>query len=150
MIPLPNSKPKRVGRGAGAGAKKGNTNSLKHGLYSRRFKTLEVEDLQHVKEGSLVDEVVMLRVCMRRVFEYMDGITERLDDGSPESEVRTGSLLIGSLASLGIATTRLSHMLRTQKILDGDTGSSLETMIELAQLELQNSLGIGVDDQGVA
>jgi hypothetical protein len=62
------------------GAPKGNTNALKHGFYSRRFKVSEIRDLD--SEPDLDDEIKLLRVCMRRISEQtieFTSLEQRLD-----------------------------------------------------------------------
>ncbi len=51
------------------GAPDGNTNALKHGFYSRRFKKSELVDLDGHEFTGLQDEIVMLRVIIRRMVE---------------------------------------------------------------------------------
>ena len=63
------------------GAQPGNANALKHGFYSRFFNSPEMSDLDNVQALSLVDEITMLRVAMRRVLERYneaDTLAERL------------------------------------------------------------------------
>jgi hypothetical protein len=85
------------------GAQPGNTNSLKHGFYSRRFRKIELEDLATALSPGLLDEIAMLRVVMRRVFDHATDTQRDLEDWS------------NALDILGMASTRLARLLRTQK-----------------------------------
>jgi hypothetical protein len=87
---------------------------LRHGFYSRKFHDLEVVDLGQVK-GGLQDEMAMLRVSIRRVFERATEFGDEFAEKGPGSELFALSQL---LTTLGIATTRLAHTLRTQKFLE--------------------------------
>lgn len=100
-----------------------------------------MEDLDKVRAG-LVDEISMLRVTVRRVFDHSTDLTAALEEikrdiqdtgGSPES-LQKLSVLSSSLSVLGMATTRLAHMLRTQKFLDGASDDPLEDLV-LAAIE---------------
>ena len=106
------AKPKRKTK---RGGQPGSTKAVRHGFYSRKFQDLEVEDLSQVK-GGLQDEIAMLRVFIRRVFDRATELGDEFADKGPGSELFALSQL---LTTLGIATTRLAHMLRTQKFLDG-------------------------------
>jgi hypothetical protein len=116
------AKPKRKTK---RGGQPGNANAVRHGFYSRKFQDLEVEDLGQVK-GGLQDEIAMLRVSIRRVFERAPELGDEFADKGPGSELFALSQL---LTTLGIATTRLAHMLRTQKFLDGGSDDPLEDLV---------------------
>jgi hypothetical protein len=90
------------------GAQPGNSNAVKHGFYSRNFKQLESADLEIALLNGLDDEIAMLRVIIRRVFDYTHAEKQNLDTWT------TG------LATLGAACTRMAHLLRTQKLIAGD------------------------------
>ena len=51
------------------GAPEGNWNAFKHGFYSKRFRPLELSDLDTALGDGLEDEIALLRVIIRRVFE---------------------------------------------------------------------------------
>jgi hypothetical protein len=94
------------------GGQPGNTNALKHGFYSRRFRRIEVQDLVTALSPGLMDEIAMLRVVMRRVFDH-----------ASEADI---DLVAWSdaLNILGVASTRLARLLRTQKDLGQTDGVS--------------------------
>jgi len=50
------------------GAQPGNRNALKHGFYARGFDRAVVKDL-NTRDPHIDDEIVLLRVLMRRFFE---------------------------------------------------------------------------------
>ena len=85
------------------GAQPNNTNALKHGFYSHRFNNLELTDLDTTLSEGLTDEIALLRVIIRRVFEYADSAAQDLDTWSH------------ALNTLGAASTRLAGLLRTQQ-----------------------------------
>lgn len=130
------SKPKKRKKGG----QPGNTNALRHGFYSRKFQELEAADLDKIRAG-LVDEIAMLRVSIRRVFDHSTDLAEAIEeikrdlieksatDGDNSQAFSKLNVLSSALSTLGIATTRLAHMLRTQKFLDGGSDDPLEELI---------------------
>ncbi len=111
------------------GAQPGNFNALKHGFYSRRFNCLELRDLDTALADGLDDEIALLRVTIRRVFDLAT------DEGE-DSET-----WFKALSTLGMASTRLAGLLRTQKIIQGDT-SSVASALSQALGEVCDELGI--------
>jgi uncharacterized protein YjcR len=101
----------------------GNTNALKHGFYSRQFREREIKDLDLLVEASqqanLIDEIAMLRVTMRRCLEMAQGI----------QDIETA---IKWLGVLGATATRISSLLKTQKILGIDAKNVELDAISLA------------------
>jgi hypothetical protein len=51
------------------GAPNGNSNALRHGFYSRQFKQVIQRDLDGHEFEGLTDEITMLRVAIRQIFE---------------------------------------------------------------------------------
>ena len=68
----------------------------------------------------------MLRVSIRRVFERATELGDEFAEKGPGSKLFALSQL---LTRLGIATTRLAHMHRTQKFLDGGSDNPLEDLV---------------------
>lgn len=99
-----------------SGGQPGNWNAFKHGFYSRRFRPLEVSDLDTIMTDGLVDEIALLRVIIRRVFEQVDSDAANLDDWTK------------SLNTLGAAATRLAGLLRTQQIISGGAGDIVSVL----------------------
>jgi len=85
-----------------SGGQPGNTNALKHGLYSRRFHTAELAALQSMPAVGLQDEIDLIRVVMRRVFEQACGETLDLEGWSK------------TLGALGRAASNIATLLRAQ------------------------------------
>ena len=101
------------------GAPDGNWNALKHGFYSKRYKPLEIQDLDTALGDGLEDEIALVRVIIRRVFEYAnDDDKQTLDQWS-----RT-------LNTLGAASTRLAALIRTQQVISGGGSSVLDLLSE--------------------
>ena len=111
------------------GGQPGNTNALKHGFYSHRFKSIELSDLDSALSDGLTDEIALLRVIIRRVFEYADTGAEDLDAWSR------------ALNTLGAASTRLAGLLRTQQIIAGD-GGDVVSVLSQAIGEVAHDLGL--------
>jgi hypothetical protein len=138
-------KSSRAGSGGGArrkrGAQPGNHNALKHGLYTQEVwadmprradpadhtetagRTGAAEDRDAAGSPSLEGEVGMLRSLIRRLFE------------SAGAESSTGGL-IEVLRALGVASTRLAVLLRTQRLLEGGGDSQAMQLIQEALAEV--------------
>jgi hypothetical protein len=110
------------------GAPLGNTNALKHGFYSPRFRKAEIQDLESTDTAALKDEIAMLRVCLRRAMEWSPHI-----QSLPEA---TDFLRVVSLA-----TSSLSRLVRTQKLV---AGSEMDIAFQAALDEVTRELGIGI------
>jgi len=102
------------------GAQPGNTNALKHGFYSRRFRNIETDDLDVALLDGLQDEIALIRVVIRRVFER-----------SSEEELDLDQLT-RSLATLGRAASQLANLLRTQKVISGGDESIFSSALREA------------------
>ena len=102
------------------GAQPGNRNALKHGFYAKGYIPLELADLDTALGDGLTDEIALLRVIIRRVFDFAN-----------DHEAQTLETWSGSLNTLGAACTRLARLLRTNQILGG--GGPEDTLRELAQ-----------------
>lgn len=98
---MPSSSPRHPG------APKGNTNALKHGLYSPRFQEAELKDLKALSEPDLTEEIAMLRLVIRRLISRLD-------------EVETLDQLMRYTTTLSLATTQLSRLIKTQRLLLGE------------------------------
>lgn len=99
----------------------GNRNANKHGFYAKRMAPLELSDLDTALGTGLTDEIALLRVIIRRVFDYAnDHDRQDLEQWS------------FSLNTLGAACTRLAGLLRTDQILGGGKGPE-NLLNELAQ-----------------
>jgi hypothetical protein len=99
----------------------GNQNAFKHGFYAKRMAPLELSDLDTALGAGLTDEIALLRVIIRRVFDYAN-----------DHEKQDLSQWSFSLNTLGAACTRLAGLLRTDQILGGGKGPE-NLLNELAQ-----------------
>ena len=90
---------------------KNKQNEAEHGFYSKHMTRLEVSDLETALQDGLTDEIAMLRVSLRRTFSLAKGAITL-------EEAET------ALSSLGFACNHLASLLRTQKMLSGETASS--------------------------
>lgn len=107
------------------GGQPGNKNALKHGFYSPGFNPTEQEDLEALAgQVDLSDEIAMMRVIMRRVFEQA-GECADLGEWS------------AALGALGAAASRMAGLLRTQKILAGG-GSDVADALSEALKDVTN------------
>ena len=100
------------------GGQPGNVNAWKHGFYSRRFKALELCDLDTILRNNLDDEIALLRVMIRRVFEIADSNAETLDDWQ------------SALSTLGAASTRLAGLVRVQQLSSGKSQNIEDLLAE--------------------
>ena len=87
------------------GAQPGNLNALKHGFYSRQFQERELVDLEEIDAEGLENEIAMLRVMIRRLMEMVNDC-DNLDQ------------LNAVVGTLGMASSRLASMLRTESFID--------------------------------
>lgn len=100
------------------GGQPGNVNAWKHGFYSRRFKALELCDLDTILQNNLDDEIALLCVMIRRVFEFADSAAESLDDWQ------------SALSTLGAASTRLAGLIRVQHLSSGSSQNIEDLLAE--------------------
>jgi len=121
------------------GGQPGNVNAVKHGFYSRRFHEVEAADLEAALRDGLGDEIGLMRVMIRRVFEYAN--EEAGDLGSSgKSPTECLAAWTGTLSALGAASTRLAGLLRTQKLLGGNEDDALSAL-SLALGEVTRDFG---------
>jgi hypothetical protein len=116
------------------GAPKGNTNAIKHGFYSRRFRQQDINDLDALSAAdlpSLSSELALLRVALARTFE-------QAQDGGEDTD------WIVYLADIGLAATRVASLLRTQKLLNGDYATNARQTILSAIAEVAREKHLSV------
>jgi hypothetical protein len=99
------------------GGQPGNWNAFKHGFYSRRYQPLELRDLDSMLATGLSDEITLLRVIIRRVFEF-----------ASQSEEQDLDTWTHALNTLGTASTRLATLLRTQHKLRDEREDIVDTL----------------------
>jgi len=83
------------------------------GFYERSFTSCERHDLNSIERGTLDEEIDMLRVSARRVFEMANG---ELDLGQA----------IETLRAMGLAATRLSSLLRARRELQQSASQAIQ------------------------
>jgi hypothetical protein len=120
------SNTQRTGTRRKGGGQPNNTNALKFGIYSRRFHPLELSDLETGLLQGVGDEIYMMRVQTRRLFEISDG-------------KETREVLIDVLNALGSASTRLAGLVRTQEALKSHT-TDIASILSQALSEVMDEL----------
>jgi len=100
----------RKSSGKKRGGQPGNLNRLKHGFYSKRLKTMEVDEVEGLRED-LNDELALLRAMLRRFVERWE-VVESL-----EEDARV-------LDQASQVMTRLGTLLRTNYVLRGRTSEA--------------------------
>jgi hypothetical protein len=106
-----------------------NTNALKHGFYSRSFRTQEAADLLRVDPENLDDEIRMLKVVARRMLEM-----------ASDKEITYADTL-KTLTALGVTSTRIATLMRTKSILTGEDNSTTAA-ISAALSQVIKEIGI--------
>ena len=67
------------GLSKGGGAPKGNKNAIKHGIYSSKLSSEEMEDFKSIELGSVDDELLLMRILLARELDK-----EAKEAGKPE------------------------------------------------------------------
>ena len=121
------------------GAQVGNLNALKHGFYSDRFKKGEIDDLEAVAQAQngVQDEIILMRVLIRRVFEQATCQAEESSD-DPKNDLETWS---NALNALGAASTRLAGLLRVQQVLTSGSSNEILNALSTALKEVSSEIG---------
>jgi hypothetical protein len=101
------------------GAQPRNSNALKHGFYSDLMYVYENNHLDAAIADDLASEINMLRIQTRRVFAMSKGIRDLV-------------LAAEALAALGLASTRLATLLKTQSFLTGGQDADVKSAISAA------------------
>jgi len=102
------------------GAQPGNNNALKHGFYARKFSKLELTDLDTIT-AALTDEIAMLRVAARRLFDFIHGI---------DQTAQTLDGFISATNALANIATRIAHITRVQTLLTGDDNGNAAVLAQ--------------------
>ena len=113
------------------GAQPGNTNALKHGFYSQRFRNGELADLDSFEDTDLQDEIGMLRVYLRRLLEMAEGI----DDTRQAAAI---------LDKISLVAVRISTLAKAQHILTGDQDSRVATALSEALADVMQELDLRI------
>jgi hypothetical protein len=109
------------------GAQPGNLNALKHGFYSRQFRSREHIDLDALLSIDLLDEIHLLRILIRRALELSND---------------TGDLAecLSVLKATSAASARITAMLRVQQMLG--KSSDVSELISKAIAEVNQELDL--------
>lgn len=108
------------------GGPPGNLNAFKHGYYSHQFRADEIQDLEAGQRGGVLDEMAMLKVAIRRLFEQVE------ENPDPEACRKT-------LGALGLAAVRLARLVEVQKSLGN--GDELMQALSQAIAEINAEMG---------
>jgi hypothetical protein len=110
------------------GGQPGNANALRHGFYCRKFRKIELEDLDQLAQG-LEAEIAALRVYARRMVEAAAEKADEMDLDDQRAIV-TG---------LGTAFIRIASLMRTHAMLT-DGSSPLERTLATALAAIQEEV----------
>jgi len=97
----------------------GSSPPRRKGLYLDHFRAGELEALSQSPPG-VSEEIDLLRVLIRRVFETADSTAQTLDEW------------VDVLQALGMANIRLARLLRAQSMLDGSGGDGMAAALSAA------------------
>lgn len=101
------------------GGQAGNQNATKHGIYSRQLPRQSSGDDADLSTVLLGDEIVAIRVFIRRLVAASADLTERGE-------------LVETLHELSLAMLTLTRLVRTQLFVNKDQGSEMENLLKLA------------------
>ena len=111
-----------------------NSNAPKRGFYARRYSASEREDLAARLSEGVSDEITMLRVIVRRMFNAtLD--SEVGDQGEPDLEQ-----LASTINTLSLAAIRIGNLLKLQHMLgakENDTSSVISQALADIAKELK-------------
>lgn len=108
------------------GGQPGNSNAKRHGFYSSKFTADESQDLQAALSVGVDDEVTLLRVGVRRLFELA---------GTSADAGEWASML----DAIGMASVRIAGLLKMQRMIEGGQ-SSLSDALSQALNEVCNDV----------
>jgi hypothetical protein len=123
--PLPRKKTTRR-----RGAQPDNLNALKHGFYSRHFRSADLKDLDTYQFSGLTDEANLIRIYMRHVVE-MDG-----KEGSSYDPLTI-------LRAICLGSASLNRLLKTQQLIFGpadEASTDLMNVLKEVQKRLAQTL----------
>jgi len=110
------------------GGQPGNTNALRHGYHSHRFKPTQLADLEVQFGEGLSNEIFAVKVAISDLI-IMSGKHDK-----------TKSDLVGTLDTLSGASIRLATLLRTQDALKNRT-SDILSALNVGLTEVLDELG---------
>ncbi len=106
-------------------------------LYSDQYSPDEREAFEFLRAGDLSAEISMLRVAIRRVFQTASATSAGVSD-----EDQTGAAIhwMEALDKLGMASSRLAGLLRTQHMLQKSGQDEVATALSQALAELTKEM----------
>jgi hypothetical protein len=105
------------------GAKKGNTNALKHGLYARHIDPGNWSGLRDIPPEDCQEEILLMRSVVRNLFELHAALQAQVKGELNEGRTENVEALSKLTNSLSLAITALNTTVRTQAILHARDGS---------------------------
>jgi hypothetical protein len=149
---MPSPPPKKTTRKVGAPY--GNHNALKHGFYSLHFRSGELSDLEAVNAEGLQDEIAAMRIFIRRFIESSAQGSAPGDNAiapygaaiAPYGAAIAPYHHMVFLDAMGLATTRLAYLLKTQKLLERQYPKASEDLGQ-ALAEVIKELGLQHDSK---
>jgi hypothetical protein len=121
-------------------APKGNTNALKHGLYSKHFSAEEQTRLGKMSPEDYRHEINMMRVAIRNVFEIQVRLHKEVEDLMNTGKAYDVEALAKITNSLSLAMTALNTTARTYALFNGT-----DTNVTDAFDEALDSLAVFLD-----
>lgn len=112
----------------GPGAPLGNTNALKHGFYAKKLRTVDLVDIENHSFYGLSEEILTLRVFIRRLIET----TQHNDDPA---------VALSNLRVISQALTSLARLVRTEKTLGND-----HELFQIAIQQVTEEMGLNDPD----
>ena len=113
------------------GGQAGNQNAIKHGIYSRQLPRQKSGDDADLSTVLLGDEIVAMRVFIRRLVAASADVTERGE-------------LVETLHELSLAMLTLTRLVRTQLFVSKDQGGDIQREIMRALTEIAEEMDLSV------
>ena len=113
------------------GGQAGNQNAIKHGRYSRQLPRQKSGDDADLSTVLLGDEIVAMRVFIRRLVAASADVTERGE-------------LVETLHELSLAMLTLTRLVRTQLFVSKDQGGDIQREIMRALTEIAEEMDLSV------
>ena len=111
------------------GASSGDQNALRHGFYSRRFSSAEIQDLEAQLQEDFNGEIALLRVFTRRIFELVDG-SDNLND------------MVAATGAISTIMGRITSMMRVRSMIGGNAGQDVARAISEALSDIVKELNL--------
>lgn len=116
------------------GGQPGNTNAVKHGLYSAKFSPEEVEGLSGMREG-LQDEIDLMRVQIFRLMDYCKKLHDMEKEMKPEDYIALHNVLAKEAATV-------ARLMQVNKALNDAQNVGVHAQLLAALEEVNASLSL--------